>query len=155
MRRSLPPALALAGAVLILSTACGSKAPTTTTAPTQPAPTTSRAVVHVNTAKKIAVDLAVTGDFSEHLTGTTGVCEPERYAFQAGDLNATTDFTFQVQIDSAPKLALNTAAQSYLTFVKGAEGTFTIAANLVTLDVDVHNFTNGMVHLKGTLTCQS
>jgi hypothetical protein len=156
MRRSIPAALALAGVVLMLSSACGSgKATADTAATNQPAPTTTRAVVHVDTTKKIVVDLAITGDFTENVTGTTGVCDPERYSFQASDLKAATDFTFEVQIDSAPKLALNTLGQSYLTFAKGAEGTFTIAANLVTLDVDVHNFKNGMVHLKGTLACQS
>jgi hypothetical protein len=154
MRRTLTPALAIAGAVLMLATGCGSGKAATTAPTTAAGPTSPRATVHVDSSKHIAVDLAITGDFTERLTGTTGVCQPERYAFMASDLKAPTDFTLEVQIDSAPKLALNTAGQSYLTFQKGAEGTFTIAANLVTLDVDVHNFKNGMVHLKGTLTCQ-
>ena len=145
----------MAAVVLIFAAACGSKNPATT-APTQPAPTTSRAVVHVDSSKHITVDLAITGDVTEHVTGTTGVCDPQRYSFQARELNAPTDFTFEVEIDSAPKLAMNTPdGNSYLTFQKGAQGTFTIAPNLITLDVDVYNFKNGKVHMKGTLTCQA
>jgi hypothetical protein len=156
MRRTLPPALAIAGVVLILATACGSKTPSTTAPTTHPAATSPRATVHVDSSKHIAVDLAITGDVTEHVTGTTGVCDPERYSFQARDLNAPTDFTFEVQIDSAPKLAMNTPnGQSYLSFQKGAKGTFDIATNKVTLDLDVANFTNGSVHMKGTLTCQA
>jgi hypothetical protein len=156
MRQFRATALVLTGVLLsALAAACGSETPTATdTDTTTPAaaPSSNGAVSGSIPRHKIMVDLTISGDINVHLAGLAGSCEPDHFGFQGDELGSSA-FTFVVEGGSRPQLAMNVGGESYFSYQRGAKGTFDMATNNVTLDLDVLNFHSGSVHMKGSLTC--
>ncbi|MEV0268237.1 hypothetical protein AB0H43_05620 [Hamadaea sp. NPDC050747] len=104
---------------------------------------------------QINADLSITGDLAARVVGKGGVCDATDWSFISDqDFGVRPRFTFEVEIDSMPKLALNIDGDSYVAFPGSKQGQFEITPEKIRLDADVVSFQGRKSHLKGVLVCE-